>query len=136
MEVVKFAYDLAESSKVAALEPVSSSVLGMSLWQSLIRYGSFALVGLLVLLLVVRPVIRWLIGRPEGRGGRLQLPKTVGELETELVGEAEEDGGLKEARIAQQSKREGRKEVVHQIAKDQPERLVSATRTWIQDEQA
>ena len=137
VEVVKMAYDLSQSSKVAALTPASSGgLLGPNLWQSLIRHGSFVLVGLLVLLFVVRPMLRWAIGRPQGRGGSLQLPKTVNELETELVGETAADGTLVESHMDQLPAKASRKEKVHQIAREEPERVVAATRTWLQDEQA
>ena len=34
------------------------------------------------------------------------------------------------------AKKSSEKEKVHQIAREEPERVVAATRTWLQDEQA
>ncbi|MFQ5693900.1 MAG: flagellar basal-body MS-ring/collar protein FliF, partial [Nitrospinota bacterium] len=131
VEVVKLSYDLATTATVSDLEPVESGGLGSGLMPLLIRYGSIALMGVLVLLFFVRPLMRFATGGATRDREMIRLPKTVDELETELEGEPE--GSAAEGTPAL-PKGPSRKERLHQLAKDDPERLVSIARTWLQDE--
>ena len=132
VEVVKMPYDLVSSSEEAALEPAGSGVLAPSLWPSMIRYGSIAFVGALVLLFVVRPMMRWATGGGGRPAEMIRLPKTVGELETELEGEAAAQEALGPAQAAQLPQKKSRKDRLQQIAKEEPEKLISVARMWLQ----
>lgn len=134
VEVVHLPYDLGASAVAAGLELEGSGGLGLSLWPALIRYGAMVLVGALVLLFFVRPMLRWATGRDGRMEEIIQFPKTVGELETELEGEVGSKAALGPARAGELAQKQSVKERLLKMAKDEPDRVLSVTRNWMQDQ--
>jgi flagellar M-ring protein FliF len=133
VEIVRLPYDLSSAKEVAALEPAPSGSMGPSLWDTVIRYGSMALVGILVLLFFVRPLMRWATSGGGNMNEMIQLPKTVGELENELEGESGPEA-LAAGQTRQLPARNVEKEMLQEVAKEEPDRVVNVARNWLQEQ--
>jgi flagellar biosynthesis/type III secretory pathway M-ring protein FliF/YscJ len=92
-----------------------------------------ALVGILVLLFFVRPLMRWATSGGGNMNEMIQLPKTVGELENELEGEGGPEA-LAAGQTRQLPARNVEKEMLQEVAKEEPDRVVNVARNWLQEQ--
>jgi flagellar M-ring protein FliF len=103
-------------------------------WLNLGRYGAYVVLGLLFLMFIARPLVRWIIGEIPFVPTDTELPRTVRELEADMevagmLGEGQEE----EKEILKISKPSG-KELRTQMAefiRTEPERAVEIFRVWL-----
>jgi len=100
---------------------------------ALVRYGAAALVALLLVVGVFRPLLRWL--GSASRPPEITEPLTVAEMERKLAGEGGEGGfEIDEQPPSETVKRETLKKRLGEMVQQEPEIAAQLLRSWMTEE--
>lgn len=108
-----------------------------ALWLNLSRYAAYLIVGLLVILFVGRPLVKWIINGSETMPIGAQLPRTLRELEADMgvsgyLPEVQEEVEMSAPFTGPLSLPELRTQM-SEFFRSEPEQAVEILRSWLQD---